>query len=209
MFSRRKSAPGGMHTRRLSQADRFGIDKWRKCGYITISEFLLTRSAVKTNNSSNRRCLDRFLQACKQAGVRVTPQRIAVYQAVADTDDHPDVETVFAAVRRSMPTVSLDTVYRTLWLLRDLGIVSTLGPPRERTRFDANTRRHHHFVCSRCGLAKDIYCPEFDDLVVPEVVKAVGTVESTHVELRGLCSDCSMLVGEKNADAEQRRGGTR
>ena len=54
-----------------------------------------------------------------------------------------------------MPTVSLDTVYRTLWKLRDLGLVKTLGPNRDAVRFDANLEGHHHYVCVRCGLVRD------------------------------------------------------
>ena len=62
---------------------------------------------------------------------------------------------VFEGVRERMPTVSLDTVYRTLWWLKDLGLITTLGSSRERTRFDANLSRHHHFVCVQCGLTRD------------------------------------------------------
>ena len=68
-----------------------------------------------------------------------------------------------------MPTVSLDTVYRTLWMLHDLGLVSTLGPKRESVRFDANLAQHHHCVCVRCGLARDFESADLDALRVPEI----------------------------------------
>ena len=90
-----------------------------------------------------------------------------------------------------MPTVSLDTVYRTLWWLKDLGLIKTLGPPRERARFDANLGRHHHFVCTRCGLTRDFYSEEFDKLKLPESVQTIGHVEMTQVEVKGLCHQCA------------------
>ncbi|MGC8861621.1 MAG: Fur family transcriptional regulator [Armatimonadota bacterium] len=122
--------------------------------------------------------------------MRTTHQRLVIFEEVARSSRHPDADAVYRAVRRRIPTISLDTVYRTLWLFKDLGLVATLGPSRERTRFDGNVRRHHHFICNRCGTAIDFCSPEFDALRIPDDLEAVGPVETVHVELRGLCSDC-------------------
>ena len=135
--------------------------------------------------------MDRFRDVLRRSGVKVTHQRLQIYYQVARTDGHPDAESVHKAVRKRIPTVSLDTVYRTLWLLMDLGLVSTLGSPRERVRFDANMTRHHHFVCTRCGAARDFISERLDALPIPDAVKALGSVQTTHVEVRGLCSRCS------------------
>ena len=70
-----------------------------------------------------------------------------------------------------MPTVSLDTVYRTLWMLNDLGLITTLGPRRGSVRFDANLGTHHHYVCVRCGLTRDFESAELDELRIPRAVK--------------------------------------
>jgi len=134
--------------------------------------------------------MTRFQEALRRAGVKMTHQRLEIFSEVARTGEHPDAETVFRGVRERLPTVSLDTVYRTLWLLIDLGVLTTPGPPRGRVRFDANMRSHHHFVCTHCGLARDFYSPAFDALQVPPVVKAWGRVERTLVEIRGLCARC-------------------
>ena len=106
----------------------------------------------------------RFAEICRKAGAKLTHQRMEIFREVAQTVDHPDAEKVFRGVRERMPTVSMDTVYRTLWWLKDLGLISILGPPRERARFDANLDRHHHFVCTQCGLTRDIYSDKFDNL---------------------------------------------
>jgi Fur family peroxide stress response transcriptional regulator len=114
-----------------------------------------------------------------------------IFREVAQASDHPDAEMVHQRVRTRMPTVSLDTVYRTLWLLNDHGLITTLGPSRERNRFDANLARHHHFVCTRCGLTRDFYSSELDNLKLPRSARAFGPIETTLVEVRGVCRECA------------------
>jgi Fur family peroxide stress response transcriptional regulator len=133
----------------------------------------------------------RFEKVCRDAGVKLTPQRIEVFREVARTGDHPDAETVLRGVRRRLPSVSLDTVYRSLWLLANLGLMRTLGPSRERTRFDANLDRHHHFVCVQCGMMRDFTSDAFDGLEPPESVGEIGRAGEVHVEVRGVCHRCS------------------
>jgi Fur family peroxide stress response transcriptional regulator len=137
-----------------------------------------------------RRRLDHFRDVCRRAGMKLTHQRMEIFREVARTADHPDAQTIYERVRERVPAMSLDTVYRNLWLLNDLGLVATLGPPRERARFDANMTPHHHFLCTRCGMASDFYSREFDELRPPAEVVSMGSVEATHVELRGLCLRC-------------------
>ena len=71
-----------------------------------------------------------FESVCRRQEIKLTHQRIEVFREIAQTGDHPDAEQVFKRVRERLPTVSLDTVYRTLWLLNDLGLVTTLGSSR-------------------------------------------------------------------------------
>ena len=139
-----------------------------------------------------------FEQVCRDAGIRLTHQRMEIFREVAKTGDHPDADMVYQGVRQRMPTVSLDTIYRTLWLLNDLGLITTLGLSRDRTRFDANLNRHHHFVCIQCGLTRDFYSDKFDELKLPESVRTLGQVETTHVEVRGICLHCAARKQNKN-----------
>jgi len=135
--------------------------------------------------------LARFREVCTNEGLRLTYQRIVIFEEVAKSRDHPDAETVFRGVRDRVPTVSLDTVYRTLWMLNAMGLITTVGPPREKVRFDADVSPHHHFVCSRCGAVYDVHCPELGPLAAPDEVEGVGQVESVRLELRGLCRRCA------------------
>ncbi len=135
--------------------------------------------------------LEHFKIVCLEAGVKLTHQRMEIYREVARVNDHPNAEQVFKRVRKRIPTVSLDTVYRTLWLVKDLGLITTLEPSRERTQFDANLKRHHHFVCNCCGLASDFYSDEFDELKMPESLKSIGHPETTQIKVKGICLKCA------------------
>ena len=146
---------------------------------------------MKLDSETIQKRMSHFKKSLTLAGIKLTHQRLEIFREVAATDEHPDVETIFKGVRKRIPTISLDTVYRTLWLLFDLGIISTLGPPRGKTRFDANMNRHHHFVCVKCGMTRDFYSEEWNKLSIPDSVNKLGIVKNTHVELSGLCKNCS------------------
>ncbi len=134
--------------------------------------------------------MSRFEEVLRRAGVKRTHQRMEIFREVARTGEHPDAQTVFRRVARRIPSISLDTVYRTLRLFQDLGLITALGTNHERIRFDANMNDHHHFVCTRCGKTLDFHSREFDELSVPEEVRDFGRVERNHVELRGVCAKC-------------------
>lgn len=137
-----------------------------------------------------RRMTERFERESRRAGLKRTPQRLAIFREVARTGDHPDIVTIFGNIREVMPAVSLDTVYRTLGLFMKLGLVTTFRPLNERVRFDANTGLHHHFVCTRCGAILDLENGDVDGLPALRRAAALGRVESRHVELRGVCAAC-------------------
>ena len=153
------------------------------------------------------RRLDQFKAACKKAGVKLTHQRLEIFREIAGSTEHPDAETVFRGVQARVPTVSLDTVYRTLWLLDGLGLITTLGPRRESVRFDPNLEHHHHYVCVQCGLAKDFESADLNVLPIPASVKKFGSVLATHVEVRGLCAACAKktATGRSKAEGQPRR----
>lgn len=146
---------------------------------------------MKVLNAEIEQRMARFEEVCRDSGAKLTHQRIEIFREVAQTGDHPDAETVYKGVRKRMPTVSIDTVYRTLWWLRDLGLITILGSQRDRARFDANLSRHHHFICTQCGLTQDFYSDELNRIELPDSVQSIGRVEKTQVEVKGLCLKCA------------------
>jgi len=146
----------------------------------------------------------RLKEGLRRSGMKSTHQRLEIFREVAKSGDHPDAETIYNGVRERVPTISLDTVYRTLWLLPDLGLLTTLGASRERVRFDANLRPHHHFVCMRCGMTQDFYIEKFDRLTAPNSIKSLGSVEKTQVEIRGVCLQCSKKTNPKHCASRKK-----
>ncbi|MHB1846138.1 MAG: Fur family transcriptional regulator [Deltaproteobacteria bacterium] len=144
----------------------------------------------KSVHSHTERRLDHLKAVAKKAGVKLTHQRLEIFRELAATDEHPDADAIFRSVQQRMPTVSVDTVYRTLWMLHDLGLVTTLGPERTGVRFDANLDQHHHYVCVRCGLVRDFESADLNAMRVPDAVKEFGSIADAHVEVRGLCARC-------------------
>ncbi len=143
-----------------------------------------------TVGSRTEHRLDHLKAVARRTGVKLTHQRLEIFRELASTDEHPSADTIFRAVQQRVPTVSVDTVYRTLWMLHDLGLVTTLGPQRDGVRFDANLDPHHHYVCVRCRLVRDFESADLNALRVPDAVKDLGTIADAHVEVRGVCAKC-------------------
>ncbi|MCB2197947.1 transcriptional repressor [bacterium] len=136
------------------------------------------------------RRVETFKAAVQEAGLKLTHQRLEVFRELASSADHPDAHGIYDSVKHRLPTVSLDTVYRTLRTLSDLGLINMLGTAGESIRFDANTRKHHHFVCVNCGLVRDFENEELSALQVQEDLVGFGRVLETQIEVRGICNDC-------------------
>jgi Fur family peroxide stress response transcriptional regulator len=140
--------------------------------------------------SEAERRLSLFSAALRTSGLRLTHQRLEVAREVAGTDAHPDVDAVYRGVRERLPTISLDTVYRTMGALVGLGLVNRINVTAGPARYDANLTRHHHFLCTRCGSIRDVYSPALDSVKAPQETSALGKVEAVKVQLRGVCKEC-------------------
>lgn len=131
-----------------------------------------------------------FVKACRQNGVKATQQRREILRELAMTTEHPDAEKIYMRVRKRLPAISLDTVYRTLRIFEEQDDIFRVATIRDRARFDANTNCHHHFICSRCGRIDDFNSAALDRFTPPPEVAALGRVERIHIEFRGHCRKC-------------------
>jgi Fur family peroxide stress response transcriptional regulator len=122
-------------------------------------------------------------------GLKVTPQRECIFRILNGNQSHPTAEAVFAVAHRQMPTMSLKTVYQTLNELSDLGELQALDLGTGSTRFDPNIDSHHHLVCTRCGLVRDLYA-ELAGLDLPPGKRQGFRVGSAEVVFRGVCAEC-------------------
>lgn len=123
-------------------------------------------------------------------GLKVTPQRQAIFRALHGSEVHPSAEAVHAEVTRELPMVSLRTVYQVLNDLADMGELVALDLGTGSARFDPNLAPHHHLVCDGCGQVVDLPIA-FPQVAVPEGLEDGFTVSSTQIVFRGRCRACA------------------
>ena len=143
----------------------------------------------RTSEEIDKR-VSEFMEACRREGMKITYQRLVIFKEIAASREHPDAETIYRRVRRKLPTVSFDTVYRATATLEKLKVISRLHIQSDRMRLDANTEPHQHFVCRRCGMVRDVYMNSLEHLPMSDEIREIGEVEALHVELQGICNDC-------------------
>lgn len=123
-----------------------------------------------------------------EAGIRPSVQRLAIYEYVKNSRMHPTAESVYEALREDLGSLSLTTVYSTLKLFVDAGLVLMLHVDENFLRYDGDTSVHAHFKCNKCGAVIDL--PVSGDY--NSWLGGAGALEITDAQLylKGVCGDC-------------------
>jgi Fur family peroxide stress response transcriptional regulator len=130
-----------------------------------------------------------FIAILRQHGLQVTYQRLAIYQALYHTKDHPSAEEIYQQVRKRFPMISLGTVYKTLERFHEVGLIQKVSPVTEVARYEANISHHHHLICLECQTIQDFDDPNMDVKVsLPE--ENNFEVMRRQVILQGYCAHC-------------------
>ncbi len=134
--------------------------------------------------------MEALVQKLRRQRISVTPQRLAVLSALEGRRDHPTAEQIYQEVRRQLPAISFNTVYKTLEVLCQKGLVNKVNPLHEVARYDIQTHNHVHLVCRRCHRIYDLErAPEPLELSPDEVPEGFA-VEHQTVILWGVCPHC-------------------
>lgn len=120
----------------------------------------------------------------------MTPQRIAIYQELIKSKDHPDSEDIYERIKNVFPDISLDTVYRTLSKFAEIGVVHIVEGYGEAKRYDPDTNKHHHFRCQKCNKIVDFHDVSYDNLKIPRALQNNFSVTNIKVVLEGTCNEC-------------------
>lgn len=134
---------------------------------------------------------ERLQDALRSAGRRLTPQRRLILQVLEESDGHLDADALYDRVKARDPDVSLATVYRTLAVLREIGMVEEHRLGEDHGHYEAvREEPHYHFTCLRCG--KVI---EFDTPLVAQIEQALREQEGVritgaHLHVSGYCAQC-------------------
>ena len=131
------------------------------------------------------------IRRLKEAGIRSSAPRIAILGYLQRVRCHPSAETVYRALHKSHPSLSLTTVYNTLRLFAETGLARQLDLGCSEARFDGFTVPHGHFRCRSCGKIYDVFESEMNRLPHP----AGFLVESASLSYSGLCPDCVTASG--------------
>ena len=131
-----------------------------------------------------------FEDACRKADLKVTHQRLEIYRELARAKDHPSAEMLYKRILKRLPTISLDTVYRTLSTLEKHGLITRVQTVESQARFEAKMACHHHAVCTKCGSITDFTWDELDTLTMPSSLSDWGKVTKKNATLEGICSTC-------------------
>jgi Fur family peroxide stress response transcriptional regulator len=131
-----------------------------------------------------------FRQRCAERGLALTPQRLAIYQVLAADDSHPGAEDIYRRIKPNLPSLSLGTVYRTLELFEEHGLVSRVNAFGDQTRFDANLEAHHHLICVQCRKIFDYLDHKLDQLPVPRSDPDGFHIETHQIQFFGQCQVC-------------------
>jgi Fur family peroxide stress response transcriptional regulator len=145
-----------------------------------------------------------IIQALRRKGYKATPQRITICRFALQSQDHPSAQRIYNNVKEIYPTISLATVYKTLQILKEFGLIQELNFPNGEKHFDSCIKPHINLVCLQCGNIKDI-----DDISSREIIaKATATENFTitgqRIDVYGICEKCgsehSKRLGKKTGE---------
>ena len=121
----------------------------------------------------------------------LTPQREVVLRVIQESDNHLTANEIFEVARRLRPSISFATVYNSLRYLKDAGLIHEISFGNGASRYDRETDRHDHAICTKCGRLEDFDLTATSELMRAAARKSKFKPKSIHLTLRGLCPDCN------------------
>jgi len=144
-----------------------------------------SKGSIMENNTVS---IDQVKTYLIDNGIHPSFQRLKIFQYLMQSKEHPTVDIMYQALCREIPTLSKTTIYNTLNLFQQCGIVMGLTIEDNEVRYDANIESHAHFKCTTCGKVYDIPF-EYPELQEERINGHV--IKERHFYMRGICKDCS------------------
>ena len=162
------------------------------------------------NRAEVNQRLKEFQEKCRALGLSVTYQRLAIYSALLKLEGHPSPDDVYQLVKKTYPSISLATIYKTLERLERSGLIAKPNLIHETALYEARTEHHHHLVCTACKRLADLGPDELrsrlprdaQDLGLPETVRREYEISDYTITFKGLCRACKKKVPVAVAVAE-------
>ncbi len=134
--------------------------------------------------------MQKIADMLKSRNIKVTPQRLAIYSVLYNTNIHPSAETIYQELLPTHPTMSLATIYKTLDAFKKAHMVTELNTGGDSFRYDADTSSHPHAICLECGAVQDLHTHLLDD--VTDLVQEETDFDIAYGQMYfyGKCSSC-------------------
>ena len=138
--------------------------------------------------------MEKLIESLRKKGLKITPQRLAIFKILKDNKSHPCAEEIYLKVRKEFPTISLATVYQTLDTLEHIGGIQVLRCDRKKTRYDADLSPHHHLVCVKCNKIMDLQYDFSKTFKLPRSMNNRFQVNEFKVLFYGICRTCKRMA---------------
>ena len=135
--------------------------------------------------------LQAFEEVCRKEGLKMTHQRLEIYKELLNSHDHPTVEKLYQRLLPKLPTISIDTIYRTLTTLEQHGLVVRVQSLESQARFEGKMEEHHHAICKKCRKITDFNWEFPEEADLPDEILNWGKIFRKNITLHGLCAQCS------------------
>ncbi len=129
----------------------------------------------------------------REMGCKVTPQRLAIYQVLKNCNMHPTAESIYNIISVDYPTMSLATVYKTLDLLKETGIIQELNIGGNTSRYDVIPKPHAHIVCTKCGKVENLDMPMSKNLMNKAKKTSDYHIQNLQLYFFGVCPYCQNI----------------
>lgn len=131
-----------------------------------------------------------IIEIFREKGFKVTTQRLAICKYILSRSDHPTAEQIYQELRDKYPTISLGTIYKTLHLLKKLGLIQELGFNEGSVRYDPDMELHINMVCSKCGKISDYKAENVEKLWSAIISDLRIKPKGQRIDIYYECDDC-------------------
>ncbi len=133
---------------------------------------------------------DQLISVLRDSGYKVTPQRLAICNYVLSSKDHPTVEQIHSEVMNKHPAISLNTIYQTMDMLIDMGLVQEMRFSGSSSRFDPNASVHANVICQNCNKIEDFESDSIQELWSRIVTEMNAEPIGQRLDVYVFCDEC-------------------
>jgi Fur family transcriptional regulator, peroxide stress response regulator len=134
--------------------------------------------------------MQQLIEKFRENSLKATPQRMAIYKELIGDKSHPSAENIYRRIKSAYPSISFDTVNRTLTMFAEIGLLKIVEGRGCSRRFDFDTGIHHHLHCIKCGSIIDFSSKTLDEIEIPASIAKKHKVLSRRIVLEAICEEC-------------------